>query len=81
MPAIRNTSMMINNKLSMNGVAPMMPPVSGSRRGEPAGSVRNAISAMNTRELIPAKRMPRDTRAASRAWPSDASAASVPAAS
>ena len=50
MPATRNTIAMMNSRLSMNGVVPMMSPVTGSRSGAPGGSVNSRISAMNPRK-------------------------------
>ena len=40
---------MMNSRLSMNGVVPMMSPVSGSRSGAPSGTVNTRISARNPR--------------------------------
>ena len=45
----------------MNGVAPMMSPVSGSRRGAPAGAVSRTTTTIEIRNPIPANFRPRDS--------------------
>ncbi len=55
---------MMNSRLSMNGVLPMMSPVTGSRSGAPAGSVSSTTTMTETRNATLAKRRPRDSLAA-----------------
>ena len=46
MPQTRKISAMVTIRLDMNGVLPMIAPVSGSRSGAPGGNVRSRMKAM-----------------------------------
>ena len=57
--------MMMNSRLAMNGVCPMMSPVCGSRRGAPGGRVHSATTASTPSSARPALRRPRESSAGS----------------
>ena len=59
MPQIRNVSAIRKISESMNGVAPMIAPVSGSRSGAPDGNVSSTIPTMQPMSPYSAKRSPR----------------------